>query len=151
MERQCRVQRGSFDSIGLCYYNTIYNDLALMMPIDLSFHTGSVLLYSGHCKWAAFRTEPAEPWTRWGTISPRASWGLLQALYLIQANGMLTFKDDLRSGGLLCFTTQWTNVHTGLANSMVTLGEPGMASCREMSTCLQDTSCSAVQSDIGEQ
>ena len=24
----------------------------------------------------------------------------------IQANGRLTFKDDLRSGGLLCFTTQ---------------------------------------------
>ena len=38
----------------------VYNDLALMMPIDLSFHTGSVLLYSGHCKWAAFTTGPVE-------------------------------------------------------------------------------------------
>ena len=25
---------------------------------------------------------------------------------VIQANGRLTFEDDLRSGGLLCFTTQ---------------------------------------------
>ena len=44
---------------------------------------------------------------------------------VIQANGRLTFEDDLRSGGLLYFTTQWTSVHTELANSMVNLGEPG--------------------------
>ena len=41
---------------------------------------------------------------------------------VIQANGRLTFEDDLRSGGLLYFTTQWTSVCTELAESMVTLG-----------------------------
>ena len=41
-----------------------------------------------------------------------------------QANWRLTFEDDVRSGGLLYFTTQFTNVCTGLAKSMVTLGEP---------------------------
>ena len=35
---------------------------------------------------------------------------------VIQANGRLTFVDDLRSGG---------SVRTGLADSMVTLEEPG--------------------------
>ena len=39
---------------------------------------------------------------------------------VIQANGRMTLEDDLRSGGLLCFS-----VHTGLANSMVILGESG--------------------------
>ena len=39
---------------------------------------------------------------------------------VIQANGMLTFEDDLRSGGLLYFTT---SIHTELADSMVTLAE----------------------------
>ena len=39
---------------------------------------------------------------------------------VIQANGRLTFGYDLRSGGLLYFT-----VRTELADSMVTLGEPG--------------------------
>ena len=38
---------------------------------------------------------------------------------VIQANGRLTFGDDLRSGGLLYFT-----VRTELADSMVTLGDP---------------------------
>ena len=40
-------------------------------------------------------------------------------------NGRLTFEDDLRSGVLLCYTTKRTSVRTGLADSMVTLGEPG--------------------------
>ena len=44
---------------------------------------------------------------------------------VIQANGRLTFEDDLRSGGLLYFTTQLTSVRTELAGSMVTLREPG--------------------------
>ena len=44
---------------------------------------------------------------------------------VIQANGRLTFEDDLTSGGLLYFTTQWTSVRTELADSMVNLGEPG--------------------------
>ena len=44
---------------------------------------------------------------------------------VIQANGRLTFEDDLRSGGLLYFTTQWTSVRTELTDSMVNLGEPG--------------------------
>ena len=39
---------------------------------------------------------------------------------VIQANGRLTFEDDLRSGGLL-----YTSIRTGLFESMVTLGEPG--------------------------
>ena len=43
---------------------------------------------------------------------------------VIQANGRLTFEDDLRSGGEVYFTTQWTSVRTELADSMVTLGEP---------------------------
>ena len=42
---------------------------------------------------------------------------------VIQANGRLIFEDDLRSGGLLGFTT--LHFRTGLADSMVTLGEPG--------------------------
>ena len=44
---------------------------------------------------------------------------------VIQANGRLTFEDDLRSGGLLCFISMNASVRTELANSMVTLGEPG--------------------------
>jgi len=51
--------------------------------------------------------------------------GSVAAGPVIQANGRLTFEDDLRSGGLLYFTTQWTSVRTELADSMVTLGEPG--------------------------
>ena len=43
---------------------------------------------------------------------------------VIQANWRLIFEDDLRLGGLLCFTTQWTSVFTGLAEGMVTLKEP---------------------------
>jgi hypothetical protein len=41
---------------------------------------------------------------------------------VIQANGRLIFENDLRSGGRLGFTTQWTSIRTGLADSMVTLG-----------------------------
>ena len=45
---------------------------------------------------------------------------------VIQANGRLTFEDDLRSGGLLCFISMNASVRTELADSMVTLlGEPG--------------------------
>ena len=44
---------------------------------------------------------------------------------VIQANGRLTFEDDLRSGGLLCFISMNASVRTELANSMVTPGEPG--------------------------
>ena len=35
------------------------------------------------------------------------------------------WEADLRSGGLLYFTTQRTSIHTELADSMVNLGEPG--------------------------
>ena len=38
-------------------------------------------------------------------------------------------EDDLRPGGLLCFTTQWTSISTGLADSMVTLGKSGAQWC----------------------
>ena len=44
---------------------------------------------------------------------------------VIQANGRLTFEDDLRSGGLLCFISMNASVCTELADSMVTPGEPG--------------------------
>ena len=44
---------------------------------------------------------------------------------VIQANGRLTFEDELRSEGLLCFISMNTSVCTELANSMVTPGEPG--------------------------
>ena len=43
---------------------------------------------------------------------------------VIQANGRLTFEDDLRSVGLLYFISMNAHVHTELANSMVTLGDP---------------------------
>ena len=43
---------------------------------------------------------------------------------IIQANGRLTFEDDLRSGGLLCFISINASVHTLLASSMFTPGEP---------------------------
>jgi hypothetical protein len=42
---------------------------------------------------------------------------------VIQANGRLTFEDDLRSGGLLHFISMNASVRTEVANSMVTLGE----------------------------
>jgi hypothetical protein len=44
---------------------------------------------------------------------------------VIKANGRLTFEDDLRSGGLLCFISINASIHTELADSMVTPGEPG--------------------------
>ena len=53
-----------------------------------------------------------------------ASWVRLPGP-VIQANGRLTFEDDLRSGGLLCFNSRNASVRTELADSMVTPGEPG--------------------------
>ena len=53
---------------------------------------------------------------------------------VIQANGRLTFEDDLRSGGLLCFISIKASVRTELANSMVTPGKPGVSRCQEMAT-----------------
>ena len=44
---------------------------------------------------------------------------------VIQENGRLSFEDDLRSGGLLCFISMNAGVRTELADSMVTPGEPG--------------------------
>ena len=44
---------------------------------------------------------------------------------VIQANGRLTFEDDLRSGGLLCFISINASIRTELADSMVTPGDPG--------------------------
>jgi hypothetical protein len=44
---------------------------------------------------------------------------------VIQANGRLTFEDDLRSGGLLCFISMNASIPTELVDSMVTPGEPG--------------------------
>ena len=44
---------------------------------------------------------------------------------VIQANGMLTFEGDLRSGGLLCFISMNASICTELADSMVMPGEPG--------------------------
>ena len=51
---------------------------------------------------------------RWGFVAGPVS----------QANGRLSFEDDLRSGGLLYCVSQQTSVRTELADSMVTLGEP---------------------------
>ena len=45
-----------------------------------------------------------------------------------------TFDDNLRSGGLLVFTTQWTSVRTGLDLTTVWLG------VKRCQLCLQDTS-----------
>ena len=54
------------------------------------------------------------------------------------------WEDDLRSKGLLYFTTQWTSVRTQLANSMVTLDEPGgWLGVKRWQLCLQDTSRNA--------
>ena len=44
---------------------------------------------------------------------------------VIQANGRLTFEDDLRSGGLLSLVSMNASICTELADSMVTPGEPG--------------------------
>ena len=44
---------------------------------------------------------------------------------VIQANRRLTFEDDLRSGGLLCFISMNASVRTEFADSMVTPGKPG--------------------------
>ena len=64
---------------------------------------------------------------------------------VIQGNGRLTFADGLRSEGLLCFTTQQTSSRTGLAESIVTLGEPGdgYLGVKRCQLCLQVTSRSA--------
>ena len=43
---------------------------------------------------------------------------------VIQANGRLTYEDDLRSGGLLCFISMNASVCTELADSMVTTRKP---------------------------
>ena len=74
--------------------------------------------------------------------------GILAA---IQANGRLTFEDDLRSGGLLYFCTQQTSVCTELANSM---GNRGVTSCQKMATLpagyiLQRKVLSASSSAVG--
>ena len=53
---------------------------------------------------------------------------------VIQANGRLTFEDELRSGGLLCFISMNAIVGTELADSMVTPGEQGVTRCQEMAT-----------------
>ena len=53
------------------------------------------------------------------------------------------WEADMRSGGLLCFTIQWTSVRTELADSMVNLGEPGGLGVERWQLCLQDTSRSA--------
>ena len=58
------------------------------------------------------------------TIRIVGSWVRLRGP-VIQANGRLTFEDDLRSGGLLCFISMNASVRTELADSMVTPGEPG--------------------------
>ena len=39
------------------------------------------------------------------------------------------FEDDLKSGGLLHFTAQWTRVRTKLADNKVTQWNPGVAMC----------------------
>ena len=43
---------------------------------------------------------------------------------VIQANGRLTFEDDLRSGGVLCFISMNPRIRAELADNMVTPGEP---------------------------
>ena len=48
---------------------------------------------------------------------------------VVQANGRLTFVDDLRSGGLLWFISMNASICTELANSMVTPGNPGVIRC----------------------
>ena len=58
------------------------------------------------------------------SIHTLCSWVRLRGP-VIQANGRLTFEDDLRSGGLLCFISKNASVRTELADSMVTPGEPG--------------------------
>ena len=59
-----------------------------------------------------------------GVITIWTSWVRLRGP-VIQANGRLTFEDDLRLGGLLCFISMNASVRTELADSMVTPGEPG--------------------------
>ena len=43
---------------------------------------------------------------------------------VIQPNERLTFEDDLRSGGLLCFISMSASVRPELADSIVTPGKP---------------------------
>ena len=67
---------------------------------------------------------PLDLWTigTWGHPS-HLSWVRLRGP-VIQANGRLTFEDDLRSGGLLCFISMNASVRTEFADSMVLPGEP---------------------------
>ena len=47
---------------------------------------------------------------------------------VIQANGRLTFEDDLRSGGLLCLHSEPASA-LSLPTVWSLLGNPGMARC----------------------
>ena len=51
--------------------------------------------------------------------------------HVIQANGRLTFEDDLKSGGLLYFTTQCSEPASALSFPTVWShwGNPGVARC----------------------
>ena len=54
---------------------------------------------------------------------------------VIQANGRLTFEDDLRSGGLLCFISMNVSVRTELADTVWShWGDPEVARCQKMAT-----------------
>ena len=66
-------------------------------------------------------------------MGPFARWDRLRGP-VMQANWRLTFEDDLRSGGLLCFISMNASIRTELADSMVTPGELGVTRCREMAT-----------------
>ena len=57
----------------------------------------------------------------------------------IQANGRLTFEDDLRSGGLLYFPTLWTNVRTEYGYTGWTWAQ-GWLGVKRWQLCLQDIS-----------
>ena len=53
---------------------------------------------------------------------------------VIQANGRLTFEDDLRSGGLLYFIHSEPASALSLPTVWLLWGNPGVAKCEEMAT-----------------
>ena len=70
------------------------------MKTNLRF--GAVGQFTSHSAYVATETESNGA----TSLRGRVVIAFRSNSYLIQANGRLTFEDDLRSGGLLYFTTQ---------------------------------------------
>ena len=120
--------RGSYDVVAGNVWGrniSILNSICLeKLHIKSAFpHPVSSIMWQSKLLNSIFSIFVVRHW-RWVACNSELSKLGSVAGPVIQANGRLTFEDDLRPGGLLCFTTQWTSVCTGLVDSLVTLGKP---------------------------